>query len=137
MGTCIYFVSGVSATFDPIKTYDYTGNADTLVSRLHRLAQDKKLFSIKLTDTTGIKKTGFNYYFELRWINPEADTIEYSIKLSRTDHWFTKNKTVLELVEAINLTHLSGGYSQTAQGIQPLINNFDINIIPALMPNKH
>jgi hypothetical protein len=138
IGAFIYFVGGVSSTYAPIKTYDYTGNLDTLVKRLHLLAQDKKSMSFTITDTTGTDKTGYNYYFKLNWItsNP-TDTIEYSIVLSKTDHWFTANKTVIQLVEAIDLTHLSGGYSQTAKGIQPLVKRFDIYIIPALIHNKY
>ncbi len=132
MGACIYFVAGVSATYSSIATYDYSGNVDTLVRRLHKLTQQKKSLTFTPTDTTGTKEKGLNYYFKLNWITPAVDTIEYSIELSKTDYWFTKNKTVIELVEAINLTHLSGGYSQTAKGVRPLVDIFDKNIMPGL-----
>ncbi len=132
VGSCIYFVAGVSGTSAPIKTYDYTENVDTLTKRLHKLTHDNKSLSFTPTDTTGTKEKGYNYYFTLHWISPEKDTIEYNLALSRTDYWFAKNKTIIELVEAINLTHFSGGYSEKANGMQPLINNFEINILPTL-----
>lgn len=135
MGTCIYFVGRVNSTYAPIKTYDYSGNVNTLVRRLHKLTQDKKLLSFAITDTTGTEETGYDYYFKFNYVMPGADTIEYSIVFSKTDHWFTPNKTVIELVEAIDLTHLSGGYSKIAMGVQPLVNRFDFNIIPALIHN--
>lgn len=132
IGTCIYFVAGVSATSDPIKIYDCSGNVDTLVRRLNELTQVNKSLSFKSTDTTGTEETGHDYYFTLYWVTPHSDTIEYSINISKTNHQFNKNKTVIELVEAINLTHLSGGYTSTSKGIQPLVAIFDSNIISHL-----
>ena len=139
----IYFVAGVSGTSKPIKTYDFSGNLDTLMKRLNDMTQVNNALSFKPTDTTGTEEKGYNYYFTLHWVTPHLDTIEYCINLSNTKSNSDKSKAAIELVEAINLTKLSGGhpylaggYTSTAKGIQPLVDLFDANILPHLAHGK-
>lgn len=137
IGGCLYFVAGVSETFPPIATYDYQGNVNQLVKQLQKLSEQKKGLTFKLTDTTGDSKSGHAYYFTLNWITKSAGTIQYGIKLSRTNNHFTENKTVIDVVKAINLTRSTGGYSQTAVGVHPLVTIFDREVLTGLITDKH
>jgi hypothetical protein len=138
MGTCIYFVAGVSATFPPIKTYDYPGRITELKSKLDSLCAVNHNISYVFTDTTGGPKyrNTYAYYITVYDREPKA-TFEYAIKYSSTDYHFSDNKTTLSLIMAYDTIRHVGGYGIDAVGIKPLIINFDKNIMSYLTHDKY
>ena len=134
IGTCIYFVAGVSATFPPIKRYPYPGSFTELKSKLASLCMINHNISYVVTDTTGgpTYHTTYAYYITVYDKGPKA-TYEYAIKYSLTDYHFSDNKTIVSLIMAYDTVNNVGGYGITAVGIKPIIENFDKNIMAHLI----
>ncbi|MFD0750692.1 hypothetical protein ACFQZS_11095 [Mucilaginibacter calamicampi] len=128
IGTCVYFVAGVSSTFPPIKTYDYKRNIDEFKSDMNKLAVSNKNILYRITDITGDSNTGYKYYFDI-FIKEPKRNLQYHAFYDKTDYWFKDNKTEIGLVFAYDQTHSVGGYGVNATGIANLIKVFEKEII--------
>lgn len=132
IGTCLYFVAGVSATLPPIKQYDYEKNFNQFKSGMNEVVAANKNISYEITDTTGDAKTGYRFYISV-FIKEEKRTLEYHVYYDKTDFLFKKNKTQLCLIFAYDQTHRLGGYGIKAFGIDNLIRVFEQKVMYAIL----
>lgn len=86
---------------------------------------------VKSIDTTGDEHRGYAYYITFTFKSTDGN-IEYNIVYTKTNNWFKKDKTILKLVEALNLSNNTGGYISGADGLSPLIDLFEKNILRKL-----
>jgi hypothetical protein len=131
----VHFVSGVSATYPFIKQYEYSGSFKQLMSNFNNYAATNSNLSVKITDKVGTEKNGYATYVSIEMKSNQND-IEYSIKCEE-DNSGKLTKTLINMVEAYDKTHNTGGYSKEAKGIEPLVNNFDVNFLMPLSNTQH
>ena len=130
VGTCIYFVAGVSDVFPPIKIYDYPGDMNQLTKQMKSVSALNKNISFTINDTTGDKKIGHNYEITIKFRNIDRD-IEYQVTYAESDFRFTSHKSVIEIIGAFDITHNKGGYGMNGE-VKDLVNLFEIYILPKL-----
>lgn len=128
IGSIIYFVSGVSATYPPIKVYQLTENVSQSVNIIQGFVSKKPGMKFSITDTTGTKEEGYAYYATLR-IN---DSLEYSLKFEDKDGSSSFGVTNMALILAYNNVTIRGGYSKQAKGVTSIICHFDDLVINSL-----
>ena len=75
----LYIVTQISATYPPIKEYNYSLSTDYLAKALKTISEKHPNISYKLTDITGSKEDGKNYYMDIKIINV-GTCYEYNIK---------------------------------------------------------
>lgn len=121
----IYFVSGVSATYPPIKEYNYSGTTSQFISIFRQYAETNSNLIFKVTDTTGNATNGHAIYLEI-----EMSNVEYTLKCIE-DKSDTRN-TAIWLVGAIDKSRNVGGYSKEAEGVEALVDVFDKDILASL-----
>src|ERR1700676_4229830 len=80
----VHFVSGVSATFPPIKQYEYSGSFKQLMSNIHNYTSVDSNLRVKNTDKVGTKKNGYATYVSIDMKSKRSD-IEYSIKCEESN----------------------------------------------------
>ncbi len=131
----VHFVSGVSATYPPIKQYEYSGSFKQLMSNMHNYASVDSNLSVKITDKVGTEKNGYATYVSVD-IKSNRSDIEYSIKCEENNSG-KLIKTTISLVQAYNKTQNTGGYSREAKGIKPLIDIFDVDFLTPLSNTQH
>lgn len=132
IGFFIYFVSGVSATYPPIREYEYMGTTSQLIDGLRKYASTDSDVVFKVTDTTGYKKTGYAIYMDIKTGN-----IKYGLKCEEQNAEGNLRKVNISLVEALDTAQLIGGYSKGAKGIDALVDNFNSTILKALKNNQN
>jgi hypothetical protein len=131
IGGFVYFVSGVSSTFPPIKQYEFNGNVKQLITGIKSFVSRNSSMKFYLTDTTGNENNGYAYYATLR-IN---DSLEYNLKFEDQDDNILKIDVAL--IFAYNNINNKGGYSDKAQGIGSIINNFNNCFIKPLSTQQN
>jgi hypothetical protein len=127
IGTCAYFVGGVSSTYLTIKTYKYLKSENELVSGLMDEAQKNKRISFEATDITGTNETGHNYYFTIR-LTTGTRKLQFGIVYDKSDHWFKTNTTQIELVLAYDSVSNTGGYSLKGKEVPGYVKIFERDI---------
>ena len=126
VGTCVYFVGGVSATFPPIKKYVYHGGFNQLEKVLEKYSKLDSSFRFK-------KDTGFNEIdIDMKRLGAN---ITYGLICKNLDDDTTV--TEIDLVMAFDTTNKIGGYGIKADGMKDLLNYFDNNIIARLRKDEH
>jgi hypothetical protein len=136
VGTCIYFVGGVSATYPPLKEYRYRGDFAQLKDDMDKLILVNENLSYIITDTTGNEKIGRKYYVTVKSIT-NSSNIEYRFFYDKTDYWFKKDITEIGLVFVFDNIHKTGGYGyeQNAIEVKNLIGKFELEVLNCL-PNR-
>ncbi len=133
IGTCVYFVAGVSATYPPIRTYDYSGTIDNLKSDLEHLCHDNQNITFVVTDVTGGPEYGTTYaYYMTIKLKTTSTILEFSIVYDFTNYWFKKDKSQVALIMAYDTAHNLGGYSLKANGIKPFVQVFEHDVMAKL-----
>ena len=135
IGFFIYFVAGVSSTYPPIKKYEYAGTINQLTTNIRNYASVNSDVSFKITDKVGSPQNGYATYGTIKTKGHGSD-IEYSIKCEESNSG-NLIKTTISLVEAYDITRNVGGYSKEAKGIEPLVNNFDVNFLTPLRNSQN
>ena len=79
VGTCIYFVGGVSATIPPIKKYEFSGSVDQLLSGIQKFALTDSDITFQITERTGNKQNGYGTYFDIK-IKIDTSIMEYNLE---------------------------------------------------------
>lgn len=128
----LYFVTGVSSTYAPIKQYEYSGTTDQLITVIRKYASTNSGITFEITDTTGNKKNGYATYMSI-----EAKNIEYSLKCEEQNSDSNLSKTIVSLVGAYDKSRNIGGYSTEAKGISGMIDKFDLNILKPLRNSQN
>lgn len=75
IGTCIYFVAGVSSTYHPIKKYQFSGSVVQLLSGLKSYSATNSNVSFRITDTTGSKENGYGIYMDVDVKSSQGDIL--------------------------------------------------------------
>ena len=120
----IYFVTGISSTYSPIREYKFSGNVDQFLIAIRKYASTNPDMVFKITDTTGNEKKGFATYISI-----ETKNIEYSLKFENNN---TGNNTSIKLVGAYDINRNVGGYSKSAKGMDSLVKQFELNVLKPL-----
>jgi hypothetical protein len=66
VGTCLYFVAGVSSTSPPIKQYEFNGSVHQLLTYIKAYTTVNPSVAIKITDITGNEKNGIATYMDIQ-----------------------------------------------------------------------
>ncbi len=130
IGYFVYFVSGVSSNYPPIRKYEYIGSFNQLITGIRNYTLTNVGVKFKITDTIGNKENGFAIYLNIE-TKTNQDSIEYGLKCEDNSKG-NSNLTIISLVEAYNKTQNTGGYSKKAKGVDALVNEFELNILKAL-----
>jgi len=128
----VYFVSGVSSTYPPIKQYIYSGTTDQLIVGIRKYTSTNLGVTFTITDTTGNKENGYATY-----MNIETKNVEYSLKCEEQNSDGNLSKTIVSLVFAYDRAKNVGGYSKQAKGIGALTDKFDLNVLKPLKDNQN
>jgi hypothetical protein len=126
IATFVYFVTGVSSTYAPIRKYEFSGNTDQFVAGLRNYISTTSKMTYKITDKTGNETNGYATYISI-----EAGNIEYSLKCESYN-----NKTRVSLVGIYDKVRNVGGYSKEAKGIDTLANQFELKVLKPLQGNQ-
>jgi len=135
IGGCIYFVGGVSATIPPIKKYIYKGSIIQFGNLLNTFIVSHSNVEYKIT----ARDSGnLNVNFRDIAIDVKKGTDSLSFGLvceenSTNGVW----ETELDLVEAMNKTKLTGGYGSKADGLKPLLDYFESDLLLELKKKQH
>lgn len=135
LGKCIYFVAGMSATFPPIRIYEYQGDSVHFVNSIYHLTTICSEVSIKDTEKVGVRENGYALYMT---IEDKIDTnnIEYGLKIEKSD----KDKPSpikVSLTSLFDETRGLGGYGIKAVGMQKLLYDFEHNFLAELNKKEH
>ena len=131
IGTCVYFVAGITTVSPPIKTYNYEKGIGKLKGELIKLSNSNKNITYRVIDITGNADVGFKYYMSV-FIQEANRQLEYHFFYDKTDYWFKKDETQIGLVFAYDKTHNVGGYSSDANGVTSLLSVFETQVINRL-----
>ena len=123
LGTCIYFVGGVSATYPPIITYKYWGPTQQFENDLMNLVQSDSNMVYKKTDTVGSVESGFRMYLTI----DDKGKI-YDLRYEKTDD----GSTLLKLVGIHSNNYTKGGYQLGDKGVSELLVNYEKDLIKKL-----
>jgi hypothetical protein len=125
IGTCIYFVAGVSSTFPPIKKYEFTGRVNDLLSGIKKYNADNPNVTLKITDTTGNKDNGYGIYMDIE-IKSVTSDIVYNLECEKNNNDGEAAKTLIQLIGAFNAkNYKTGGYGINATGVKNMVKDFD------------
>lgn len=133
-GVFAYFVGGVSATYPPIKTYDYTLTDKELHKELLNVVSNNQTWTFKINDSTG-QINDRRYYCELYKRTP-TDSLTFSIFFQKADRLFDKEtKSEIGLVQAWDNIQWTGGYKMDDPHVKDLVKLFETEIISGLQSN--
>lgn len=135
VGTCIYFVGGVSATVAPIRKYVYEGNINHFGELLKSYCKfhPEMKYQITARDSSNLN---VNYRDIAIDVKEGADSLLFGLDCEESGKEGAWN-TEMDLVEAINITKLTGGYRAKADGIKPLIDYFERKFVSELNEKQH
>lgn len=124
----------MSATYPPLKTYDYELTDDELYQELANVVSNNPSWTLMITDSTG-DMNNRKYYCQLYKTTPN-DSLSFSIFFQKTDYLFNKRtKSELGLVRAWDNIQWKGGYKMGDPEVETLVNLFEDNIIDKLQSN--
>ena len=135
IGCFIYFVSGISSTYPPIRKYEYQGSFNQLITGIRNYTLRNADVTFNITDTVGNKDNGYAIYLNIE-TKINQDSIEYDLKCEDYNSNGIPNLTLISLIEAYNKTQNIGGYSKKAKGIDGLVNEFELNVLGFLKDNQ-
>lgn len=132
VGGCLYFVGGVSATIPPIRTYNLSGTVKEFGDALINLSKTDTNIKVDISRRDSsqvddgsrdiaiklIKDTTFNTYCLV--CDPDND-----------------KRSKIKLTSAFDKTNKKGGYGGTAQGVKPLLSDFEIYVLTRLKNIQH
>jgi hypothetical protein len=128
LGYFVYFVSGVSSTYPPIRKYEYKGSFNQFITSIRQYTSTNSDVKFKITDTVGNKENGHAIYLNIE-TKTNQDSIEYGVRCEEYNSKGNPNLTIISLVEAYNKTQNIGGYSKKAKGVDVLVNEFELIIL--------
>jgi hypothetical protein len=125
-GGCLYFVGGVSATFPPIRTYNYQGSPAQLVAGIKNLSHSDTGVSYEITSTVGSADIGLATYMTVMFKTTKRN-IEYELKYESED-----SHTKIGLIKAYDQEHNIGGYGIKATGMNEILKVFEKDFLEKL-----
>jgi len=134
-GLFAYFVGGITATVDPIKSYRYSLTRDELKQRLIETIKANPNLTFKLTDSTGTDRNDLHYHADI-FVKVETERYEFHIKFNKENTFWDNNvKSEISLGAAFDFGYKTGGYVKEAPGVDRLIEIFEREIIKKLGEN--
>lgn len=130
----IYFATQMSATYPPLKTYDYGLTYDELYQKLANVNSSNPAWTFMITDSTG-EVDNRRYYCQLYKRTP-TDSLTFNIFFQKTDRLFDKRmKSEIGLVRAWDNIQWKGGYKMDDPEVEALVILFEDDIISKLQSN--
>ena len=126
----IYFVTGISAVYPPMKEYNFSLNVDELVKKIDNIDKDDSNLNFEIKDTTGTTEKGFRYYANL-YLKDNTTSYTFNLFYDQSD----KEHSKLGLVGAFDNSHKFGGYQNNSKDIQKLITIFESRFIDRINDN--
>ena len=137
IGTCIYFVAGVSSTFPPIKEYEFSGSVDQLLAGIREYTILNPNAKLTITDTTGGKENGYGIYMDVE-LKKDTSLLLYNLECEKIDQNNNPPKTLIKLIGAFNKHNYKvGGYGIKGIGVKGMIDDFEIEFLMRLKRQKH
>lgn len=127
IGMFIYFTSGVSSLYPPIKEYEYSGNMNQLISGIQDFTSRNSNIIFTITDTVGSSDYKYGLYFEIR-IKDNNRNISYELKYENNNRKLSK----IKLIGAHDETNKRGGYKINEPEVKALLNYFDSKFLTKL-----
>ena len=136
IGGGLYFVSQISAVYPPIKVYEFHECASDLKIEIIKTLDNKDKFEYKFTDIVGNKRNGYAYYVDLRIKGQQIDN-NYTFKYYDKKR-FLRNAIIskIDLIEAIDKIHGTGGYKIDDLDVIRLIGDFEKEFIDKILIDK-
>jgi hypothetical protein len=134
-GLFVFFVGGITAVVDPIKSYSYSLTRDELKQRLVETIKANSNLTFKLTDSTGTDRNDLHYHADIL-VKVGTEQYEFHIKYNKENKlWDNRVKSEISLIGAFDFGHKTGGYIPEAPGVSRLIDIFEKEVIEKLSKN--
>jgi hypothetical protein len=133
LGLLGWFAGGVSAVYDPIKTYRYSLTRDELQQKLIETVKANHNLTLKMTDTVGNRATGdLAYYADILFL-VRRERYTFNIKFYKVDSfWNSDVRSEISLVGAFDNRQGDGGYIPEARGVDRITKVFETEVIEKL-----
>jgi hypothetical protein len=136
IGTCIYFVAGVSSTFPPIKKYQFSGSVNQLLSGIKEYTSIDRNVTLKITDTTGNERNGYAIYMDVEVKGLTGDIL-YGLKCGKSNDDGEPATTLIQLISAFNAKDYKiGGYGIKGIGVKNMVKDFDTGFLVELQKKQ-
>jgi hypothetical protein len=133
IGGFAYFVGGVSATFPPIKKYQYAGTVSQFEKKFNHFVSLHSDLKCEFSRRDSLRYEDGSRDLTIQ-LTRNGNAIEYSL-VCDNDSGKVVN-TELKLVEAYNKTTIQGGYSAKAKGIEPLVGYLEDTLLTQFCRNE-
>ncbi len=131
----IYFISGISSTYQPIEKYQYFGNFSQFSENMNKLSSTNNDIFFKIKDTTGDNQTASTFYVEIE-IRNNKNYFQYDLKFEQAnlDNQLNTYK-IIKLICVFDKSKNIGGYSKDFKGYERIMDAFDSSILRPLNIN--
>jgi hypothetical protein len=136
VGSCIYFVGGISATSPPIKTYEYSGTTSQFASNIKAFVTRTPDIFYKIDDTIGNSENGYAENMTIK-DSTNGKKIEYGLRYEKIGDDKKRPKTKISLFSIFGEDYKTGGYTMKGPGITPLLKTFDDSFLGRLRKQQH
>lgn len=125
----LFLVSQLSATYDPIKTYNSTLTCEDIREKLLNSFQSDSNLSFKLTDSTGTDTNNLNYYGTVV-MKEGTEQYEYHLKYNQhRSYWSKQVRSKISLIGAFDPVRGTGGYQMSDPHVEELVVIFEKKVI--------
>jgi hypothetical protein len=130
----ILLFTQMSATYPPLRTYDYALTDDELYMQLSNVVSKSHDWILMMTDSTG-SIDDRRYHCKL--IKRTAtDSLTFTLYYEDVNHWFDrKTKSEISLVRAWDNILWTGGYKLDDPQVKTLVDLFEKEIVKDLESN--
>ncbi|MES2454176.1 MAG: hypothetical protein V4594_01485 [Bacteroidota bacterium] len=130
----VYFASGISAVYPPIKSYDFDGVEYSIKQSIEEIVAGDSTLSFKMTDITGYEEP-YKYYGSFS-VKRGRHQYLFDIKYQTAAKFLGNDKyTELSLIRAFDESNKTGGYSKEDKNVSGMLILFEEVLIKKLIPN--
>jgi len=136
-GGLLYFATQISATYPPIKEYEFEIPVSDLRIAIKEALKERDKFEYEFTDTVGNKENGYAYYISLRIKGLKMDNY-YTIKYEEDEKGFW-NKTIIskiKLISAFDKIHNTGGCKSEDTDVAKMTTIFESKFIDKIQTKR-
>ena len=132
----IYFATQISATYDPLKSYQFSMTKEELEERLLQTVKSNPKMTLNPKDSTGTDKEYLHYYADIS-VKGGTDDYEFTISYYKRDsRWDSKAKSEVSLIGAFDRANKTGGYKAESTDVEQLIAVFESQVISKIDENS-
>nr|WP_294792195.1 hypothetical protein [uncultured Mucilaginibacter sp.] len=136
IGQLVYKTLCISCTTPPVKEYTYRGPVADLIAGFKVLASSNEKIKFRISDTLDYK-SGEDAYAMTITVNYQNQVIRYDLIGENLPSSTRGLETRIKLTGANNLTNNKGGYGIGADGIQEILNEFQLLILEPLAKKQN